>query len=70
MTHSDFLRRLSAEEFAPGDAEGTSRKITDNSYKSLDNHHRTQQALHEKITYNQATKTTMMSVDNVIRELK
>ncbi|XP_023929939.1 EF-hand calcium-binding domain-containing protein 6 [Lingula anatina] len=70
VTHQDFLQKLGAAEFAPGDMGGTSRKIVDNSYKALDLHHQQQQAKHERITQHQAERTAVMSVNEVERELR
>ena len=70
LSHGDFLRCLTGEQFAPGDEIGTSTRITHQSYKTVDDHHRNQQAIQEKITHHQASKSTKFSVDDVLQELK
>lgn len=70
MTHQDFLVRLGAEQFAPGDAQGMSRRIVDDSYKSLDKHHQAMQERQEKITYHQAHRGANMTAEEVERQLR
>ena len=70
VTHEDFLRYLTAEQFAPGDHGGTSQHIMENSHKKLEEHLEDQQAKHEQITFNQAVLTTEWSVDQLLQQLR
>lgn len=70
LTHAEFVRQLTGEEFTPGDQGGTSHNIIKQSYQGLEKHHRDQQAKHEQITLNQANTATVMSVETVLQQLK
>ena len=70
LSHGDFTKALTGDQFAPSDLQGTSQKIIKQSYKGLEEHHRNQQAKHEQITMNQAATSVVMSVETVLQQLK
>ena len=70
VSHQDFLKRLTGEQFAPGDQHGTSKTITVNSYQRLADQHAEQQARQEQITINQANRSVVFTVDQIIQQLK
>ena len=70
INYSDFLTRLTGEQFAPGDWHGTSDKIIAGSYAGLEKHHREQQAKHEQNTVNQAFASVTMDVTDILQQLK
>lgn len=70
MSHQDFLQALTGDQFAPGDQTGTSKQITVNSYMRLSQQHAEQQAKQEQITINQANRSVVFTVEQVIQQLK
>ncbi|XP_076811807.1 EF-hand calcium-binding domain-containing protein 6-like [Clavelina lepadiformis] len=72
ITHQDFLRKLGVN-FAAGDnlgLQGTSRKMVDENYQNVLNHHDFQQAKHEEIAFNQIKYSQHLTAETVERELK
>ena len=70
VNHADFISGLTGTQFTPGDAVGTSQQIVTNSHKALEEHHHTQMALQDKITQNQANRSTTIGVWDVLQQLK
>ena len=70
IDHQDFLYKLGGAQFAPSDTAGTSKRIMQDSYQYLDEHHQMQQARQEKITLNQANRVVKMTTDQLHQKLK
>lgn len=69
ITHDQFLQKIGVN-FAPGDDQGISRTIVDNSLRELDEHYMNMNLRHELQTYNQASTVWNMSVDTIYTQLR
>eukprot|EP00794_Sanderia_malayensis_P021385 gene21385-23472_t len=69
VDHDEFLRRLGVE-FAPGDVNGVSNKITKESEDEIYRHFQSQKMKHERATINQANTTAFMSALDVEKQLR
>lgn len=69
ITHDQFLKEIGVN-FAPGDADGVSRAIVEQSMRTLDDHHATMNFKHEQQTYNQANAAWSLSVDQIYQQLR
>ncbi|XP_070545178.1 EF-hand calcium-binding domain-containing protein 6-like isoform X2 [Ptychodera flava] len=71
IDHRHFLAMMGlGMAFAPGDEEGTSRRIIDESYRALDAHHQNQLDKQRYITVNQAKSAQYLTADQLIQQLK
>ncbi|XP_077999888.1 EF-hand calcium-binding domain-containing protein 6-like isoform X2 [Glandiceps talaboti] len=71
IDHRHFLAMMGlGMAFAPGDDEGTSRRIIEDSYQTLDAHHQNQLDKQRAITMNQAKSAQYLSSDQLIQQLK
>ncbi|XP_006816237.1 EF-hand calcium-binding domain-containing protein 6-like [Saccoglossus kowalevskii] len=71
IDHRHFLAMMGlGMAFAPGDDEGTSRRIIEDSYQALDAHHENQVQKHRAITLNQARSSQSLTSDQLIQRLK
>ncbi|KAH9512262.1 hypothetical protein Btru_041326 [Bulinus truncatus] len=70
ISHDDFLQRLGASEYAPGDNQGTSTDIIKGNYLYMKDHSHKQQEKHEAITWNQVNLTKTMPAVMVERMLR
>ncbi|XP_071941657.1 EF-hand calcium-binding domain-containing protein 6-like [Antedon mediterranea] len=69
IDHQYFLKMM-GQAFAPGDSEGVSKRIVDNSQANLELHHDDQQQKQMNITLNQAQNATFISADQLEQGLK
>ncbi|XP_052809717.1 EF-hand calcium-binding domain-containing protein 6-like isoform X2 [Mya arenaria] len=70
ISYEEFLQKIGASEFTPGDLFGPSTQIIDQSRQFLDEHNETQQGKHERITQIQANRAGFMTVEEVEQALK
>ena len=63
------MRSLAGEEFAPGDEYGPSRKIMDDSYKTVELRQLEQDQKHQQMSVNQSNRVSIMKTDNIIQML-
>ncbi|KAL3881564.1 hypothetical protein ACJMK2_027990 [Sinanodonta woodiana] len=70
VSHSDFLAKIGASEFTPGDLAGPSTEIIDQSRKHLEDHSEQQQAKQERLTLHQAQRAAFMTAEQVERILR
>ena len=70
ITYQEFLEKIGASEFTPGDLVGPSTRIIDHSRRNLEDHNDTQQAKHERITIIQANRAGFMSMEQIEQALK
>ncbi|XP_022111865.1 EF-hand calcium-binding domain-containing protein 6-like [Acanthaster planci] len=69
IDHQHFLRMM-GKTFAPGDDAGVSRRIVEDSYEALENHHINQMDKQMNITVNQASNATFISASQLEQALK
>ena len=70
IAYQDFLEKIGASEFTPGDLVGPSTRIIDHSRRNLEDHNDTQQQKHERITMIQAQRAGYMSIEQIEQALK
>lgn len=70
VSYHDFMEKIGAPVYAPGDQTGVSRAIINESFQTIDKHLQKQQARQEKITNNQASRSSWMSAETVHQQLK
>ena len=69
INHAEFLRTLAGEQFAPGDDHGPSRRIMDDSYKTVEIRALEQEEKHKKMSENQSNRTANMSTHQIVEML-
>ncbi|XP_033107844.1 EF-hand calcium-binding domain-containing protein 6-like isoform X2 [Anneissia japonica] len=69
IDHQHFLKMM-GRAFAPGDTEGVSKRIVEDSQATLELHHNGQQEKQMNITLNQAQNATFISADELEQKLK
>ncbi|XP_074648584.1 EF-hand calcium-binding domain-containing protein 6-like [Tubulanus polymorphus] len=69
ISHQIFLEKLGTN-FAPGDQQGHSKRIVQDSYETIVRHNEEQLEKHKLISYNTAQRNNFLSVEEVHRLLK
>ncbi len=70
INFQSFLQHLSAKEFVPGDQQGMSYTIMEHNRQQMEEHLAEQQNKQEQMASNQANHTAVLSVDELLQQLK